>query len=43
MTGAWALQEAIYAALAADAGVKAVLGDPARIYDDAPPEAIFRF
>ncbi|MEL7027679.1 MAG: DUF3168 domain-containing protein [Pseudomonadota bacterium] len=43
MSSAWALQEAVYAALAADPGVKALLGDPARIYDDAPIDAIFPF
>jgi len=43
MSSAWALQEAIYAALTADAGLRALLGDPARIYDDAPADAVFPF
>lgn len=33
----FALQKAVHAALAADPGVKAELGDPPRVYD-APPE-----
>ena len=36
---AWALQKALYAHLAADAGVLAELGDPPRIHDEAPPGA----
>ena len=39
----WALQSAIYQHLAADAVLKAELGDPARIYDDAPPDAVFPY
>lgn len=35
----WALQSAIYAALAADGALKTVIGDPPRIYDDAPRDA----
>lgn len=34
----FALQKALYAALLADSGVRAELGDPPRIYD-APPES----
>lgn len=41
--GGWALRQAIYAAIAADAGVKALIGDPARIYDDVAADAIFPF
>ena len=41
--GNWALQEAIFARLAADAGVKALIGDPARVYDDPPDTAIFPY
>jgi len=33
----WALQRALYQTLSADAALKALIGDPARIYDD-PPE-----
>jgi hypothetical protein len=36
-TRSLALQKAVWAALLADAGVRAELGDPARVYD-APPE-----
>lgn len=32
----WALQQAVFATLAADAGVIALLGSPPRIYDDVP-------
>jgi hypothetical protein len=38
-----ALAAAIRAAALADAGVKAVLGDPARFYDDPPPDAAFPY
>jgi hypothetical protein len=37
----WALQQAVYAALAADAGVAALAG--ARIYDAVPREAAFPY
>lgn len=37
----WALQKAIYAALAADAALKALIGDPPRLYDFAPSKAVF--
>lgn len=43
MTAEQALGAAIRAAALADAGVKAVLGDPARIYDDPPPDVIFPY
>lgn len=39
----FAVQDAVYAVLAADAGVQAVLGSPARIYDHVPPDATFPF
>lgn len=39
----WALQQAVYAYLAADGHLKALIGDPARIYDDAPADAVFPF
>jgi hypothetical protein len=32
----WPLQKTIYAALAADTGLVALIGDPPRLYDDAP-------
>ena len=44
MTSAqWELQKAVYQALRADAGLKAEIGDPARIFDDPPPEALFPY
>ncbi|WP_375203644.1 DUF3168 domain-containing protein [Hyphococcus sp.] len=39
----WELQKAVYLTLRADAGVKAEVGDPARIFDDPPPEALFPY
>jgi hypothetical protein len=39
----WALQAALHGVLAADAGVRAVLGDPARVYDEPPPDPIFPY
>jgi len=39
----WALQQAVYAALIADAGIKTVLGDPARVFDHVPPSAAFPY
>ncbi len=38
-----ALAAAIRAGAMADAGVKALLGDPARIYDDPPPDPVFPY
>jgi hypothetical protein len=35
-SASWALQTAIFTALTADANVKSVLGDPARVYDEVP-------
>ena len=32
----WPLQQAIYAALAADTELQALIGDPPRLYDDPP-------
>lgn len=37
------LAAAVRAAALADAGVKALLGDPARIYDDPPPDPVFPY
>ena len=37
------LQKAIYSHLMADAGIKAEIGDPARIYDDPPASAVFPY
>jgi hypothetical protein len=41
MDAAWALQEAIYSRLTADQSLRALLGDPPRIFDQPPPEATF--
>lgn len=38
-----ALAAAIRQHALADAGVKAVLGDPARLYDDPPPDPVFPY
>jgi hypothetical protein len=43
MSAHWALQEACVAALAANAGVKALIGDPARIYDDVPRGPVYPY
>jgi Protein of unknown function (DUF3168) len=37
------LAAAIRAAAMADAGIKALLGDPARLHDDPPPDPVFPF
>jgi len=37
------LQEAIYTALRADAGIKALVGDPARIYDNVPQQTTYPY
>ncbi|MBI1391780.1 MAG: DUF3168 domain-containing protein [Alphaproteobacteria bacterium] len=39
----WILQTAVHARLAADDGVKAILGDPPRIHDIAPEAPEFPF
>jgi hypothetical protein len=39
----WELQRAVYQTLSADASIKAELGDPARIYDDPPGDAVFPY
>jgi len=38
-----ALAAALYSTLRADAGVKALLGDPARVYDAAPDDVVFPY
>lgn len=43
MSAERALIAAIRAHAADDAGVKAVLGDPARLYDDPPPDPVFPY
>lgn len=35
----WPLQQAIYAVLAADAGLGALIGDPPRLFDDPPGQS----
>jgi hypothetical protein len=39
----WALQQAMFAALSADANVKSVLGDPARLFDAVPRDTAFPY
>lgn len=39
----WALQKAIYEALRADAGLKALVGDPPRVFDAPPKSGPFPF
>lgn len=39
----WPLQQALYAHLSADAGLKAEIGDPPRLYDDPPKTAAFPY
>ncbi len=43
MNAEWELQKAIYQTLSADAALKAEIGDPARIFDDPPPDAVFPY
>lgn len=43
MSAERALAGAVRTALMADAGVRALLGNPARVYDDAPEGAIFPY
>ncbi|HTQ15690.1 MAG TPA: DUF3168 domain-containing protein [Rhizomicrobium sp.] len=42
-SASFSLQAALFAALAADAGVKSALGDPPRIYDLVPREPVFPY
>lgn len=39
----WALQQALFAELSADADVQSLLGDPPRLYDAVPREAVFPY
>lgn len=39
----WSLQRAVYAHLRADAGLAAEIGDPPRVYDDPPDDAVFPY
>ena len=39
----WPLQKAVFTALEADAGVKALVGDPARIYDHVPAKTTYPY
>lgn len=43
MSAERALAAAMREALLASAGVKAVLGNPARVYDDPPPDPVFPY
>jgi len=39
----WAMQTAVYDRLTADARVRAVVGEPPRVYDGAPEDAVFPY
>lgn len=39
----WALQQALFAELGANADVQTALGDPPRLYDAVPREAVFPY
>ena len=43
MSASWELQKAIYAHLASDEALQELIGDPARLYDDPPPDAVFPY
>lgn len=43
MSAHWPLQEAMAAALAADSGMKALVGDPVRLHDDVPRNPVYPF
>lgn len=43
MSGGWALRVAIFNAVRGDTGVQALIGDPARLFDDVPPGAAFPY
>lgn len=39
----WPLQQAVHAKLLADAGLQALIGNPARVYDHVPEASIFPY
>ena len=41
--GGWALRTAVFAAIAGDTSIQALIGNPARIYDDVSADAAFPF
>lgn len=41
--GGWALRQALYTMLSGDAGLQALIGNPARVYDDVPADGAFPF
>ena len=43
MSASWALQQAVYAELVVNSGIMAVLGDPPRVYDAVPRDAVFPY
>ena len=43
MSAGLALQEAILAALSADVALRAIIGTPARIFDDVPRDTLFPY
>lgn len=42
-SASWALQQAMFAAVGADAALCALIGDPPRLYDAPPRQAIFPY
>lgn len=43
MSASWALQQAVYAELSVNSEIIAVLGDPPRVYDSVPRDAVFPY
>jgi hypothetical protein len=43
MSASWALQQAIFATLSTDDGMKDLLGDPPRVFDAPPRDAAFPY
>ncbi len=41
--GGWALRQVLYTSITGDAGVQALIGNPARVYDDVPADGVFPF
>ena len=39
----WALQQAVFTALSGDAALQALVGNPARVYDQVPQDAAFPY
>lgn len=39
----WALQKSVYQTLFSDSGLKALIGDPPRLYDDVPEDPVYPY